>query len=112
MYNIYIAGKYVCARRYREFALVHAEVKFDSLIHVLTSFDVVMEYLSQMHFLLAEHDCITEISFFNCKVFSQINLSNKFKTCNNIPINIRELPTLNRFKNQLKSYAKSYSKQT
>jgi len=27
VYNIYIAGKYVCARRYREFALVHAELK-------------------------------------------------------------------------------------
>ena len=29
------------------------------------------------------------------------------ETWNNIPINIRELPTLNRVKNQLKSYAKS-----
>ena len=34
------------------------------------------------------------------------------RTWNNIPINIRELPILNRFKSQLKSYAKSYSKQT
>ena len=34
------------------------------------------------------------------------------KTWNNIPINIRELPTLNRFNSQLESYAKSCSKQT
>ena len=32
------------------------------------------------------------------------------KTWNNIPTNIRELPTLNRFKSQLKRYTKSYSK--